>query len=98
LTEPRIHLAFRFHGNFYHSYRGDTPDEFERAINLAQYAGDAPGANLQVDAEAFAYPAAFNGDERLFDRPAHRSWEPTGLGENSNGLGPELALQGDSKK
>src|SRR5450830_319772 len=27
LTEPKIHLAFRFHGNFYHSYRGDTPDE-----------------------------------------------------------------------
>ena len=26
-TEARIHLAFRFHGNFYHSYRGDTPDE-----------------------------------------------------------------------
>ncbi|HPH98187.1 MAG TPA: hypothetical protein PKW33_18660 [Anaerolineaceae bacterium] len=22
-----IHIAFRFHGNFYHSYRGDTPDE-----------------------------------------------------------------------
>ena len=25
--KPRIHLAFRFHANFYHSYRGDTPDE-----------------------------------------------------------------------
>jgi hypothetical protein len=25
--EPKIHLAFRFHTNFYHSYRGDTPDE-----------------------------------------------------------------------
>ncbi len=24
---PGVHLAFRFHGNFYHSYRGDTPDE-----------------------------------------------------------------------
>jgi hypothetical protein len=24
---PDIYLAFRFHGNFYHSYRGDTPDE-----------------------------------------------------------------------
>lgn len=24
---PTIHIAFRFHGNFYHSYRGDTPDE-----------------------------------------------------------------------
>ncbi|MBI4830236.1 MAG: hypothetical protein HY801_01495 [Candidatus Lindowbacteria bacterium] len=24
---PKIHLAFRFHANFYHSYRGDTPDE-----------------------------------------------------------------------
>ena len=26
-VEVRVHLAFRFHGNFYHSYRGDTPDE-----------------------------------------------------------------------
>ena len=26
-TGPAIHLAFRFHGNFYHSFRGDTPDE-----------------------------------------------------------------------
>jgi hypothetical protein len=25
--DPRIYIAFRFHGNFYHSYRGDTPDE-----------------------------------------------------------------------
>jgi len=25
--EVSIHIAFRFHGNFYHSYRGDTPDE-----------------------------------------------------------------------
>jgi hypothetical protein len=24
----KIYLAFRFHVNFYHSYRGDTPDEF----------------------------------------------------------------------
>jgi hypothetical protein len=24
---PKIFLAFRFHANFYHSYRGDTPDE-----------------------------------------------------------------------
>ena len=26
MTEPKTHLAFRFHGNFYLSYRGDTPD------------------------------------------------------------------------
>jgi hypothetical protein len=26
-SSPKIHLAFRFHANFYHSYRGDTPDE-----------------------------------------------------------------------
>ena len=25
--DPKIHIAFRFHVNFYHSYRGDTPDE-----------------------------------------------------------------------
>ncbi|RJP18840.1 MAG: hypothetical protein C4520_13755 [Candidatus Abyssobacteria bacterium SURF_5] len=27
-ADPKIFLAFRFHVNFYHSYRGDTPDEF----------------------------------------------------------------------
>lgn len=27
MHQPRIHVAFRFHVNFYHSYRGDTPDE-----------------------------------------------------------------------
>ncbi len=27
MTPTRIFLAFRFHTNFYHSYRGDTPDE-----------------------------------------------------------------------
>lgn len=26
-SAARIHVAFRFHGNFYHSFRGDTPDE-----------------------------------------------------------------------
>ena len=26
-SDVAVHLAFRFHGNFYHSYRGDTPDE-----------------------------------------------------------------------
>ncbi len=26
-TDPTISLALRFHGNFYHSYRADTPDE-----------------------------------------------------------------------
>ena len=27
VSNPKIYLAFRFHVNFYHSYRGDTPDE-----------------------------------------------------------------------
>ena len=27
IREPRIHLSFRFHVNFYHSYRGDSLDE-----------------------------------------------------------------------
>jgi hypothetical protein len=26
-VQPAVHLAFRFHVNFVHSYRGDTPDE-----------------------------------------------------------------------
>src|SRR5512136_786305 len=36
---PDIHLAFRFHGNFYHSYRGDTPDElgFGKDIRIIRH-------------------------------------------------------------
>src|SRR5512135_1102510 len=36
---PNIHLAFRFHGNFYHSYRGDTPDElgFGKDIRIIRH-------------------------------------------------------------
>ena len=36
---PKIHLAFRFHGNFYHSYRGDTPDElgFGKDIRIIRH-------------------------------------------------------------
>ena len=63
-------------------------------LMLAPYDGDAPGENLQADAQAFAYPAAFNGDEKLFNLPSHRSWQPTGLGENPDGLGPGVAYTG----
>ena len=36
---PKIHLAFRFHGNFYHSYRGDTVDElgFGKDIRIIRH-------------------------------------------------------------
>lgn len=35
----KIHLAFRFHINFYHSYRGDKPDEtgFGKDIRIIRY-------------------------------------------------------------
>jgi hypothetical protein len=34
-----IYIAFRFHGNFYHSYRGDTPDElgFGKDIRIIRH-------------------------------------------------------------
>ena len=34
-----IHVVFRFHGNFYHSYRGDTPDEkgFGKDIRIIRH-------------------------------------------------------------
>ena len=34
-----VYLAFRFHGNFYHSYRGDTPDElgFGKDIRIIRH-------------------------------------------------------------
>ncbi len=37
--DARIYLAFRFHGNFYHSYRGDTPDElgFGKDIRIIRH-------------------------------------------------------------
>ena len=31
---PKIHIAFRFHTNFYHSYRGDTPDELGFGLDI----------------------------------------------------------------
>jgi hypothetical protein len=36
---PDISLAFRFHGSFYHSYRGDTPDElgFGKDIRIIRH-------------------------------------------------------------
>lgn len=36
---PNIYLAFRFHGSFYHSYRGDTPDElgFGKDIRIIRH-------------------------------------------------------------
>ncbi len=67
-----------------------APSYNGRSLNfmlmLAPYAGDAPGEDLQADAEAFAYPAAFNGDLTLFEKPSHRGWQATGLGENPYGL------------
>ena len=39
MAQPKIYLAFRFHGNFYHSYRGDTPDElgFGKDIRIIRH-------------------------------------------------------------
>jgi hypothetical protein len=36
---PKIYIAFRFHANFYHSYRGDTPDElgFGKDIRIIRH-------------------------------------------------------------
>jgi len=37
--DPKISIAFRFHGSFYHSYRGDTPDElgFGKDIRIIRH-------------------------------------------------------------
>ena len=37
--DPKIFVSFRFHGNFYHSYRGDTPDElgFGKDIRIIRH-------------------------------------------------------------
>ena len=39
MKKPDIYIAFRFHGNFYHSYRGDTPDElgFGKDIRIIRH-------------------------------------------------------------
>jgi len=39
MMQAKIHVAFRFHGNFYHSYRGDTPDElgFGKDIRIIRH-------------------------------------------------------------
>jgi hypothetical protein len=50
-ADPRIFLAFRFHTNFYHSYRGDTPDEFG-------FGKDIRIIRKIIEVEVFAYPYA----------------------------------------
>ncbi len=42
MPDPRIHVAFRFHVNLYHSYRGDTPDEvgFGKDIRIIRHTLD----------------------------------------------------------
>ncbi len=39
MNGPKIFIAFRFHVNFYHSYRGDTPDEkgFGKDIRIIRH-------------------------------------------------------------
>lgn len=39
MVSASIHIAFRFHGNYYHSYRGDTPDElgFGKDIRIIRH-------------------------------------------------------------
>lgn len=73
------------------SYNGRS---LEFMLMLAPFNGGAPADNLQADAEAFAYPPAFSGDEKLFELPSHRNWQASGLGQNPDGLGPGQALGG----
>lgn len=42
MSDPRIHIAFRFHVNLYHSYREDTPDEvgFGKDIRIIRHTPD----------------------------------------------------------
>lgn len=131
LTCCSLHLAFRFHGNFYHSYRGDTPDElgfgtdiriirntlrvldefnssgvpvrgtwdFENYPSLEKIMPEhCPNLidflQRRATAQAFAYPAAFNGNENLLNLASYRSRQSNGLGENPDGLGPGVAYTG----
>lgn len=68
------------------SYNGRV---HEFSLLIAPYCGDAPQAELQYDAEAFAYPYAVLNDEQMVADPAHRSWSGEGLGETFHPLQPQ---------
>jgi hypothetical protein len=68
------------------SYNGRV---HEFSLLIAPYSGDAPQAELQYDAEAFAYPYAVLNDEQMVADPAHRSWSGEGLGETFHPLPPQ---------
>ncbi len=53
----------------------------EFSLLVAPYAGDAPPGSLRNDAEAFAYPYLLCEDDHFLAAPAHRGWDPSGLGE-----------------
>ena len=57
--EVKIHLAFRFHANFYHSYRGDTPDEM------------GFGQDIRIIRKIIEVLDAFNAD----GVPARGTWD-----------------------
>jgi hypothetical protein len=60
------------------SYNGRI-QEFN--LLIAPYEGDAPPEEIQNDAQAFAYPYLVLNDDVWIASPAHRAWQPTGLGE-----------------
>jgi len=68
------------------SYNGRV---HEFSLLIAPYCGDAPQAELQYDAEAFAYPYAVLNDEQMVADPAHRFWSGEGLGETFHPLQPQ---------
>lgn len=60
------------------SYNGRTQ---EFSLLIAPYCGDAPPAQVQHDAEAYAYPYLVLDDDACIAAPPHRSWDGRGLGE-----------------
>ena len=58
---PKIFLAFRFHANFYHSYRGDTPDELPPGF----------GKDIRIIRKIIEVLDSFNAD----GVPARGTWD-----------------------
>ena len=52
-ADPKIYLAVRFHVNFYHSYRGDTPDELGYGKDIRIIRGILDGLD-RLNAEGIA--------------------------------------------
>jgi hypothetical protein len=100
-----VFLAFRFHGNFYHSYRGDTPDElgFGKDIRYATAdtgLGNFMAVKMSASGHIKRYAPSYNGniqEFRLLLAPYLGDSPPQAIQDDAKAFAyPYLVLNDDS--